>query len=57
MLVAELIARLQEMPQDAQVYIFGDQFWQSGGYDDMSEAYMEYHDESDPDYLPGVWLG
>lgn len=57
MSVAELIARLQEMPQDARVYIFGDQFWQSGGYTDMSEAYMEYHDESDPDGLPGVWLG
>ena len=56
MTVKELITRLQEMPQDAQVFIFGDQFWQSGGYTDMSEAYIEYHDESDPDGLPGQYL-
>lgn len=55
MSVAELIARLQEMPQDARVYIFGDQF--TWGSEDMSEDYIEYHDESDRDYLPGVWLG
>lgn len=55
MTVAELIARLQEMPQDAQVFISGDQFpW---GYDDMSEDYIEYRDNSDCDPEPGVWLG
>lgn len=55
MSVAELIARLQEMPQDAQVYIWGDHF--PGGYEELSDHYMEYHDDSDLDYLPGVWLG
>ena len=54
MTVAELIARLQEMPKDAPVFIFGDQLpW---GYDDMSEDYIEYHDGSDR-REPGVWLG
>ena len=57
MTVAELITRLQEIPQDAQVYISGDQFWCSGGYEELSENYIEYHDDSDPDYLSGVWLG
>lgn len=57
MSVAELIARLQEMPQDARVYISGDLFWCSGGYEDLSENEIEYHDDSDPDYPSGVWLG
>lgn len=57
MTIAELITRLQEMPQNAQVYISGDQSWCSGRYEDLSEDYIEYHDDSDPDYPSGVWLG
>lgn len=54
MSVAELIVALQGMPQDAQVFIYGEQF--SFGYDEMSASHIEYV-EGDEEQSQGVWLG